>query len=807
MTALARSDLSPDQRHVYGAMLDWVRTPNSSLLTIGGYAGVGKSSLLGLFAAETKLRVAYVCFTGRASSILGRKLNAGGVPVTSRVCTDEDSKLDGPWSHLFYSSDSPEADRPFCGTIHRLLYRPYIDSVTEELLGWEKRDELDRNYDLVVIDEASMVTPQIVADIQQHGVRIMAVGDHGQLPPVMSEGSLVSRPMLRLEKIHRQAEGSPIIQLSRVLREEGRLDRSLADGDRLRFGSARDITHPSLAAMLVREKLDAAVLCWRNATRVHVNRTVRGHLGFAGKPPQVEEPLIALRNYPPIYNGMRGLLTVEATSPYKDEWWLMKTKIEFPDEGLPETEQEICRDQFHRARPFESIDDLKTAGIVVHSMGQAGKLYDFGYAMTVHKCVDPNTLIETPDGLVRAGKLTPAGRVSTPFGSAIYKNLVRNPIGPMLKISTEDGYELRVTPDHGVDVWSTDDGYVRMEAKNIKKGDIVRLRLGSEFQTGSDFTLPSARPQDVRAKKYDLPTSCTADVAEFLGLMVADGTVYRRGFRLAKRHKDVADRFDALCRKLFGAEPSRFFTLGAHHVEVSSRLISDWLLDIGGLAPKAKNVPECILVAPLNTQARFLRGLFEDGTVNIRRGVIDHVEFSSTVPEVRRIVRTMLLRFGIVSGETRSKPNLYLYGQHAKRFGEIVGFISKFKQSRLDSMKIPDGTRYVFPLRRDELHLSVAGRGVVQRHLAIGRSFSDRRSFHHSEVRDVTKYSGESVCVEVPDGHQFIQDGFCGWNSQGSQFKHAVVIVDWKQDYSNENTRRLCYTAITRAQERLTCLV
>jgi exodeoxyribonuclease-5 len=383
--SLTRSDLSPDQRRVYESMFDWVRTPNSPLLTMGGYAGVGKSSLLGLFAQEVShLRVAYICFTGRASSILGRKLNASGVPTTSRACTDDDSKLDGPWSHLFYSSGDTEASYPFCGTIHRLLYRPMIDSVTEELLGWEKRDELDRNYDLVVIDEASMVTPQIVADIQQHGVRILAVGDHGQLPPVMSEGSLVSRPMLRLEKIHRQAEGSPIIQLSRILREEGRLARELANGDQLRFGSARDITHPSLAAMLTREKLDAAVLCWRNATRVHVNRTVRGHLGFAGKPPQAGEPLIALRNHAPVFNGMRGLLTEAATSPYEEEFWLMRAKIEFPDEGLSEA-YEICRDQFHRARPFDSVEELEKAGIKVHTMGQAGKLYDFGYAMTIHK--------------------------------------------------------------------------------------------------------------------------------------------------------------------------------------------------------------------------------------------------------------------------------------------------------------------------------------------------------------------------------------------------------------------------------------
>jgi|WetSurMetagenome_2_1015567.scaffolds.fasta_scaffold180706_2 exodeoxyribonuclease V len=383
---LSRSDLSPDQRSVYESMLDWIKTPSRPLLTVGGVAGSGKSTLLGVFAHEmSHLRVAYICFTGRASSVLQRKLTACGISTTGRSCTDSDDKLDGPWGHLFYSPDSDEAQKPFCGTIHRILYRPIINSVTEELMGWEKRTELDRNYDLIILDEASMVSAGIVEDLNQHGARILAVGDHGQLPPVMSEGSLVSRPMLRLEKIHRQAADNPIIQLSRVLREEGRLDRSLADGVRLRFGEKRDLTHPRLAEMLTENKLDAAVLCWRNATRVHVNRTVRGHLGYSGKPPQVGEPLVALRNHAPIFNGMRGLVTEEATSPFKDEWWLMKTKIKFPDDGLSETGQEVCRDQFHRPRPFESIEELKKSGIHVHSMGQAGHLYDFAYAMTVHK--------------------------------------------------------------------------------------------------------------------------------------------------------------------------------------------------------------------------------------------------------------------------------------------------------------------------------------------------------------------------------------------------------------------------------------
>ncbi len=382
---LTRADLSHDQRRVYESLLDWTRSARGDLLTLGGYAGTGKSTMLGLFAAETDLKVAYICFTGRASSVLGRKLNAANVATTNRVQTDDERKLDGPWAHLFYSPFDPESERPFCGTIHRFIYRPIIEDTTEELLGWEKRDELDRGYDLIVIDEASMVDTRIVEDIRRHGVRILAVGDHGQLPPVMGDGSLMTSPHLRLDKIHRQAEGNPIIRLSRVLREEGRFDRSLADGHQVRFGSAGELRRSVLVDTLTQNRLDTAILCWRNATRVHINRTVREYLGFAGKLPQAGEPVIALRNYPPIYNGMRGLLTEEATQPHVDQWWLVHTKIEFPDEGIAAADYDVCRDQFHRHEPFRSVDELKDAKMGVYSMSGAGKLIDFGYAMTVHK--------------------------------------------------------------------------------------------------------------------------------------------------------------------------------------------------------------------------------------------------------------------------------------------------------------------------------------------------------------------------------------------------------------------------------------
>jgi len=525
---------------------------------------------------------------------------------------------------------------------------------------------------------------------------------------------------------------------------------------------------------------------------------------------------------PPVANGMRGVLTTdlrpkliedthgefenERGKAARESETQFVGEVEFPEDDIRAYTYEMFGPQFNREKTYSSPEELaRETGI--HSFSMAGALFDFGWAMTAHKCVDPNTLVETPDGLVRAGQLPPSGRIATPTGWAMYRNFVRNRRGAMLELHTADGYALRATPDHGVDVWDPSAGYVRREANQIRPGDILRLRLGAEFVRGTTTRLPNGRPQDVRAKKYKLPKSCTADVAEFFGLMVADGTVWARGFRLAKRHKDVADRFATLCRKLFGKAPSRFFKLGAHHVEINSALIADWLRDVGGMTPNSKNVPDCILASPLGVQARFLRGLFEDGTVNMKNGLLDHIEFSSTVPEVRRTVRTMLLRFGIVSGSTdHRQSSVYIYGAYAKTFGARIGFVSKFKQSRLKT-RAPIGTRYTIPLLDEEEHLAPQSeRLAIQRHRAPKSVLADRGGFHHSTVKSVSKYTGESCCVEVPDGHQFLQDGFCGWNCQGSGVDDFLAVVERPGPVDDDTWKRWQYTICTRAVKKLTVL-
>jgi hypothetical protein len=408
---LSIEDLSPDQLRVYESIIRWSESPRG-ILTVGGYAGTGKSTLLGVFASDTQKRVAYVTYTGRASSVLQRKLKAQGVKVTG---FDEVSKAT-------------------VGTLHQLLYVPVTDEETEELHGFSKRGPIKTRFDLIVIDEASMVGGQMLADVMEHEVPVLAVGDHGQLPPVMDTGELMKNPELRLEKIHRQAEGDPIIKLSQIIRETGRLDRSLCSFRR-KF-EIDDVLRDAYAGV---NPLDVGVLCWTNRMRIWLNEKIRKVLGHEGPLPRAGEIVMCLKNDPPIYNGMRGVLqtdTVVGSNP-----WLIDSEIAFPEEGVATDYVSMSGVSFNRERTFQTLEDLQRAIVAagyipeewasvkkaeaarertehaigcpdnqrcacpvvpgrvisteeatwlaciskVRSFSSAGHPYDFGYAMTVHK--------------------------------------------------------------------------------------------------------------------------------------------------------------------------------------------------------------------------------------------------------------------------------------------------------------------------------------------------------------------------------------------------------------------------------------
>lgn len=320
-------ELTEEQRRCQEAILAYIDAPTKTHITMGGYAGTGKTTVI----ASTRQmimgrRVAFCAFTGKAAYVLKRKLEG------------------------FMQEDD------YCGTIHGLIYKR-VDVVMEghgarkrTLHHWIRNTSL--SYDLIVVDEASMLNETIFQDLLIYGIPIVAVGDHGQLPPVNGKFNLMERPAIRLETIHRQVADHPIIKVATMARRYGNIPvGSHGDGVRKVLGSSC-LSGMDLSSWMV--------LCGRNSTRIKMNDAIRRS---TSRIPTVGDKVICLRNNRTegLFNGMIGVLQelsgVEAVIEFDDFTW--KGNIHLPQFGMEKTTAEYDK--------------------------RMGCLFDFGYCLTVHK--------------------------------------------------------------------------------------------------------------------------------------------------------------------------------------------------------------------------------------------------------------------------------------------------------------------------------------------------------------------------------------------------------------------------------------
>lgn len=341
--------LSGDQERALASLLGWVKNPaRRPYITLGGYAGTGKTTLIAVFKGELlKLnkaaRLAFCSYTGKAAQNLKNKLrDAGALSARDSV-----------------------------STIHGLIYNP-LEADDGRIAGWTRKDELER--DLIVVDEASMVDGAIWADLLSYNIPIVAVGDHGQLPPISGKFNLMQAPELLLTQIHRQAAGNPIIQVSEHARAAGLVPPRRYGPGVVKYLKDDCDAQERSGELLEGWSPETLILCGYNNTRNRINQFIRANRGFEGAAPAAGDRVICLRNNhkKAIYNGMLG--TITALMPAQKDWYQAEIQLddrERPYDGL------IYAPQFGAKTGINFTADRRLAAI--------GDLFDFGYALTVHK--------------------------------------------------------------------------------------------------------------------------------------------------------------------------------------------------------------------------------------------------------------------------------------------------------------------------------------------------------------------------------------------------------------------------------------
>ncbi len=319
---------SPQQEAALAAVSAWLKRGEPQVFRLFGYAGAGKTTLARQLAEDAEGEVLFAAFTGKAALALRSKGCKGA------------------------------------RTIHSLIYRPR-ETETEEPTFVLNEDSALAKASFVIIDECSMVDADLGRDLLSFGKPVLVLGDPAQLPPLRGGGFFTEgEPDVMLTEVHRQAADNPIIKMSMLVRQGGRLDRGA-------YGESRVILRRDIDAAAV--TASDQLLVGMNRTRRSYNRRMRELFGYQSEFPEPGDKLVCLRN-----DNTKGLLNGGI--------WLVKTtgatrKKKLALHVVPEDEP--LRKPL-RIGVLPEFFNGGEASLSPQARRESDE-FDYGYALTVHK--------------------------------------------------------------------------------------------------------------------------------------------------------------------------------------------------------------------------------------------------------------------------------------------------------------------------------------------------------------------------------------------------------------------------------------
>lgn len=427
---MADITLTDTQAQAVRDIADWFknRTKEQQVYRVFGYAGTGKSTLVRYAIAELGLegdaeededdedakrrrrrrrgetvpKVLFGTFTGKAAYILRKK----GVPcrtIHSLIYSVSEATEEEIKTAKEKLARMEQAALGVAG-LERTLADSQIQTLRTTIKDMRKphfhlNTESDvRDCKLVVLDECSMVGPEMAADMLSFQKPVLILGDPGQLPPIRGEGAFTeATPDVMLTEIHRQAAESAIIRLATMARQ----------GQWIPYGRHDDLVWKMSRRDVGPEHLlrGGQVICGRNATRLDLNNAMRYAAGFGGElPAGPGEKVICLKNdhAQGLINGMflsldnieyAGAERFRATIKDEEGNWIG----DLSDDGLPN--RLFCYAghflDHQRFDPERHERDWKLKKKLVEAT--------FGYAITCHKAQGSQweNIIVWDDGLAR----------------------------------------------------------------------------------------------------------------------------------------------------------------------------------------------------------------------------------------------------------------------------------------------------------------------------------------------------------------------------------------------------------------------
>lgn len=383
-------------------------TTDRPVTRLHGYAGTGKTTVVAIRAIERMVEagvtVQALAPTGKAARVLRSKGMHNAATIHSylyqprQVERDEWRDRWAVFARAVLDADPPRAVRAAVELIDTATHDTdtghAFDTLAAELVA-QRRDEAaelrraprwrlafresgaitfyEENgwpaSDVLVIDEASMVSDRIAADLARTGSRLIYIGDPAQLPPVGAQVALdaMGEPHHLLTEVKRQsgADGAKVLKLA----------------TRIRTRPVPEVDTTPRSKLLRLEEYDQ-ILCWKNATRERINLRVREALGRSSATlPEPGDKLVSLKNTRPSTEGARQWLNGEQVTVLGvDLAGLAFGRIRLTvldDEGV-EHGVSVAPE------PFEGVDAERQLLDGFNARGP-DPIFTFGYGLTVHK--------------------------------------------------------------------------------------------------------------------------------------------------------------------------------------------------------------------------------------------------------------------------------------------------------------------------------------------------------------------------------------------------------------------------------------
>lgn len=360
-------EFTADQINADKLIEQWFKHSSRQIFVLAGYAGTGKTTLLRHTVTQTLGLVpdesaAFVTPTGKAATVLIR----GGIPAT---------------------------------TLHRLIYQSITEEQEIELngkkikiekLSFKRRENIDKSIKLIVLDEASMVSDEVLWDLMEFGIKLLVCGDNAQLPPVEGLNTSLKPPDYTLTTIVRQQLDNPIIKLSQMAREGkyipyGRYGDSVVVLDKRTFRGERR-KHYFLKA--------DQIICGINKTRTLINDELRAMRGLGQLPADGDKVICTINNWEQFldsemkFNLVNGIIGT-VYDPYYDtdaSIGFMQFKPDFCDELCPEAlpfDLGIFLDGHYRYRHGDYFEKFNEEGEATGAFTL--NRFEYGYCISCHK--------------------------------------------------------------------------------------------------------------------------------------------------------------------------------------------------------------------------------------------------------------------------------------------------------------------------------------------------------------------------------------------------------------------------------------